>query len=114
MPTFVLALFSSLVGCTQPPVYSAISTVTVHTQDSHGTRQVNLTGDKLNAAKRCLTSTVEIPQEDSDPEVLQNIIMLQVKDRIGDRMFELYTDENFKGNKGKYYRNTCIFRIIRG
>ena len=38
--------------------------------------------------------------------------LLEIKDNRGIRNFELYTDVNLKGNKGKYYENRCILKII--
>jgi hypothetical protein len=113
MSTLVLAILTALTGCSKPPVYNGIASITVHTQDARGTSQVELTGEKLDKARKCLMRTEEITQDEGSSELLQSIIMIQVKDRIGDRMFELYTNENFKGNKGKYYRNPCIYTIIR-
>jgi hypothetical protein len=114
MSTLVLAILTSLSGCTSPPVYNGIANITVHTQDSRGTKQEELSGDRLDKARACLYRTEEVGQDEASAELLQSIIMIQVKDRLGDRMFELYTNENFKGNKGKYYRNSCIYSIIRG
>ena len=45
--------------------------------------------------------------------MLQEIILLEVKDRLGDRMFELTHEPLLLGNKGKYYHNMCIYRIVK-
>ncbi|MBX2802119.1 MAG: hypothetical protein KTR31_30845 [Myxococcales bacterium] len=111
--SLLLAASTLFSGCTKPPVYQAISGVIVHHQTASGTTKNELTGDQLEKAVGCLYSTTEIPEEQSKEELLQAIILLQVKDRLGDRMFELYTTHNFKGNKGKYYKNECIYSIIR-
>ena len=114
MAPLLVSLVTTLWGCTPPPVYNGITEVIVHTQTAGGTNKEELAGDKLARAKRCLYGTEEIDQVQSKQELLQAVILMQVKDRLGDRMFEFYTTENFKGNKGKYYRNNCIYGIIRG
>ncbi len=109
-----LVVAGQLAGCTKPPVYDGITTIIVHEQTLQGTARTELSGDKLLEATSCLYKTVEVQVEQSESEdLLQAMILLQVKDRHGDRMFEIFTDSNFKGNKGKYYRNDCILDIVR-
>jgi hypothetical protein len=114
MATLLVSLLTALWGCAPPPVYDQISGIIVHTQTADGTDKRELSGDTLARAARCLASTEEISQAQSNPELIEAVILLQVKDRFGDRMFEFYTTENFKGNKGKYYKNNCIYTVIRG
>jgi len=114
MSVLILSLVGHLAACTKPPVYNSIKGITVHEQTgTSGTNRTELTGEQLLAAANCLYSTAEIPQEESDEAFLNGMILLEVKDRLGDRMFELYTKQNFKGNHGKYYRNSCIYKIIQ-
>jgi len=101
-----------LTGCSAPPVFDGIDSVTVIVQTEMGTSKVELKGEQLDRARACLYDTEEIQQEEAKTELLQEILMLEVKDRSADRTFELYTDENFHGSK-KYYRNGCIFKIIK-
>ena len=103
----------ALSGCVTPPVFNGNAEIIVHKQTTAGTHKEKLEGDKLAKARNCLYSTTEVTAADSKQELLQEILILQVKDRVGDRMFELYTDENLKGNKGQYFKNTCVYRIIR-
>jgi hypothetical protein len=98
-----------LAGCSSPPVFDGIDSVTVIVQTEMGTSKVELKGDQLDKARSCLYGTEEIQQEEAKTELLQEILMLEVRDRSSDRTFELYTDENFHGSK-KLYRNTCIYR----
>lgn len=108
-----ILLSTALVGCTDPPVFNGITEVLIHTQTANGVKKDALEGEKLDRAKRCLYTTAEIQKGEAKPEVIQEVLLVEVKDRLGDRMFELYTDENFTGNKGKYYRNNCMYRIIK-
>lgn len=108
-----LLISAGLWGCTTPPVFNGIGEVVIHTQGANGVKKDSLELDKLERASQCLYSTVEIDKSQAKKEVLQELLMVEVKDRLGDRMFEFYTDENFKGNRGKYYRNTCLYRIIK-
>jgi len=107
------AALTLLTGCGESATYQGISGVTIHHQTAGGTSRKELKGDKLAEASACLYSTRTIPQEESSKELLATIYLIEVKDRLGDRMFEMYTDRNFKGNKGKYYENRCIYRIIQ-
>jgi hypothetical protein len=100
-------------GCTQPPVFNEITEIIVQTQGPSGIARETLTPEMRTQAASCLASTEEITQDQSKTELLQEILLIQVKDRFGDRMFEFTTDENMKGNKGKYYRNRCIYRLIK-
>jgi hypothetical protein len=100
-------------GCSAAPVFNTITEVVVHLQTPGGTSKETLTGDKLEQSKSCLYQTEEIDREESKSELLQEIVLIEVKDRYGDRMFEFYTDENLKGNKGKYYRNKCMWRLLK-
>jgi hypothetical protein len=111
---FSLGLVPALwTGCASPPVFTQITEVVIKTQGPSGVSYQPLTGEKLDRARGCLYHTEEIKKEDSKKEPLQEILLLQVKDRYADRVFEFYTDENLKGNKGKYYRNRCVFGIIK-
>ena len=100
-------------GCTQPPVFTSVAEVVIQTQTPGGISREALKGDRLERAKTCLYNTVEIQKDQGKPELLQEILLIQVKDRYADRVFEFVTDENLKGNKGKFYRNTCLYRIIK-
>ena len=60
-----------------------------------------------------LYQSTEVPEEQTLRELLQTTYLIEVSDAVGDRSFELYTTQNLKGNKGKYYVNTCIHDIIR-
>jgi hypothetical protein len=113
MVPLLVASLASVVGCTASPVYNTIGGVIVHSQSPGGTSKDELVGERLENARNCLYTTEEIENSEAKQELLQEILLVQVKDRYGDRMFEFYTDENFKGNKGKYYRNRCLYKIIK-
>jgi len=107
----VLMLLS---GCGETVTYRGISGIIIHHQTAGGTSKKELSGEKLQEAADCLYTTRTISQDESSKELLGTIYLIEVRDRFGDRMFEMYTDRNFKGNKGKYYENRCIYKIIRG
>jgi len=113
MSTLFVAL-TLLFGCTEAPVYQNITGVTIHTQTAAGTSRKALEGKKLKAAVNCLYSTQNIQESEASDELLGSIYILEVKDQFGDRMFELYTNENLKGNKGRFYRNSCIYGVLEG
>ena len=108
-----LLLSAGLLGCTEQPVFNGIAEIKIHIQTANGTKVDTLEGERLGRATNCLYSTAEIEQSQAKTEVIQEVILVQVKDRFGDRMFEYFTNENFKGGKGKYFRNSCMYRIIK-
>lgn len=108
----MLAGLLLFVGCTEPPVFTGIRAVTVIPQGSGGTTPVELSGEQLASVQECLYQTVEVRNDDLDPDLLQEILLVQVKDQRGDRLFELFTGSNFKGNK-KYYKSTCLYRLLK-
>lgn len=111
--TLLVTWLGAWVGCAQPPVFNTITEVIVKTQTPRGVSTMVLEGTQLQSATRCLADTMEIKQEETDDQLLtKEVLLIQVKDRLGDRLFELYTDENMK-NKGKYYRNKCIYELIK-
>lgn len=107
----LLLALPAFLGCEKPPIYNGITSVLVHNQTARGVTKTELTGDKLAKATRCLYRTEEITPEVASEDFLSTIILLQVRDKLGDRMFELYTSENLKGDKG-FYKNNCIYSII--
>src|SRR5688572_25487887 len=104
-PMVPLLLSAGLWGCSEPPVFNTITDITIKVQTPKGVDNDVYEGEKLERAKRCLYTTDEIESNQRKQEPIQEVLLLQVKDRNGDRMFELVTDENFSGGKGKYYYN---------
>lgn len=105
-------LVAGLTGCAQGPIFVDIKEVIVHTQTPGGTRDMPLEKEELQNAVRCLMTTKEIPQSEVKTDVIQEILLVQVKDRLGDRMFEFTTTENFSA-RGKFYKNDCMYMQIK-
>jgi hypothetical protein len=104
----------SLQGCAVQPVFQGITEITLNTQTSTGTHKIVLKDDRLKEAVECLEGkTTEIKPEAQSQDVLQEILLMGVKDKGGDRVFELTTSTNFSGNKGKFYSNDCIYRSLK-
>lgn len=112
--TLLTTALMLMLGCSQAPTFQGIRGVTIHHQTAGGTSKQVLGADDLHTAIQCLYTTTEIDQAESDDQLLQTIYLVEVSDRLGDRMFELYSMQNMKGNKGKYYQNRCIYKIIKG
>lgn len=109
----VYALPLLLAACGQSgPVFSGISAVKVRHMSTGGLSSTDLTGADLKAAVQCLGGTTEIAANDADELLLTTTYLLVIRDRMGDRNFELYTENNLKGNKNKYYANPCIHKIV--
>lgn len=112
--TLLSALFATLVACGSGPVFNGISTVKVrHIGMSAGLSETKLDAKKQAELINCLYNTTEVEEADTLRELLQTTYLLEISDGQGDRSFELYTQQNLKGNKGKYYVNTCVYPLIR-
>ncbi len=107
------AALTMLTGCAEAPTYQGISAVTVIRQTAQGTSRKELTGDDLDAVAQCLYSTQPVAQPEELTDLLGSIIILEVKDNMSDRMFELYSQQYMKGNKGNYYQNGCIYALTQ-
>lgn len=105
----------ALTGCMSGPVFNGITKVQVrHIGSSEGLTETEFDAKTQKKLIECLANgTREVTEVETARELLQTTYLLVITDRAGDRNFELYTARNLKGNKGKYYANTCIFPIIR-
>ena len=108
-------LLLALTGClSDPPLFAGISGVTVQHVSSNGLKRAPLEQTGLKKGIDCLYDTVEVSQEQTEErQLLQETYLIQVKDKFGDRNFELFTDRHMKGNKGKYYESRCIYDIVK-
>lgn len=103
---------AALTACASGPVFSGIHEVKVRHIGTGGLVQKSLTPDEAKRLTACLYNTREIAEEQALRDLLQTTYLLEISDSKGDRSFELYTMENLKGNKGKYYHNRCVYTII--
>ena len=102
-----------LLACGEAPTYQGISAVTVRRQTAQGTSKKELQGRDLDTIVGCLYQTEPVAQPEDLDDLLGSIVIVEVQDRVGDRMFELYSAQYMKGNKGKYYRNTCLYPLLQ-
>ena len=100
-----------LPACQDGAVFDRISSVRVRHIGPKGLMNKKLSEDKQRQLVNCLYTSKEI-QEDKDQPLLQTTYLLEINDHFGDRSFELYTRQNLKGNRGRYYLNTCVYPII--
>lgn len=108
----LLAVFTVQFGCGNDEVFNGINSVKVQQIGPNGLEQKFFEGPEEVKLKNCLNTSSEI-DEDEGKELLQSTYLIQVKDSSGERSFELYTASNLKGNKGKYYKNDCIYALVR-
>lgn len=107
-------LIGLLTGCTQEPLFNGIKAVTVQKISASGLQKAELTQTGLQKARQCLNQTTEVPQTATESRMLmQNTYMLIIIDNTGARNFEMLTDQHLKGNKQRYYENTCIAEIVQ-
>lgn len=111
----VASLGLLLAACSSGPTFSNIQSVKVTRVGGDGLQTVELDATHMRRALDCLYTTVEVGSNDADGTMLlQDVYLLEVQDAAGIRSFELYTARHLKGNKGKYYRNGCLYDIIAG
>lgn len=101
-----------LTACGEPPPFAGITSVKVRHIGESGLKETVFEGKKQQAIQACLYSSVEVPEEATLRDLLQTTYLIEVSDSNGDRSFELYTQKNLKGNKGRYYVNDCIYKMI--
>lgn len=106
-----LALFA---GCQSGPTFSGVQSVKVQRVGGDGLHGVELGATAQRRAHDCLYTTTEVTEEAVGNELLlQDVYLIEIRDNAGIRSFELYTARHMKGNKGKYYLNDCIYKIIQ-
>lgn len=105
-------LLAGTLGCGEQKTFNGISDVQVRQISAEGLQERTFEGEELNRLKNCLYKSQEIAK-DEGKQLLQSTYLIQVIDRNGERSFELYTESNMKGNKGKYYRNNCVYELVR-
>src|SRR5690606_21735674 len=104
-----------LMACNSGPTFSGIQSVKVTRVGGDGLQTIELDATHMRRAIDCLYSTQEVNSSDADGTMLlQDVYLLEVQDAAGIRSFELYTSRHLKGNKGKYYRNSCVYDVIAG
>ncbi|MBA2320906.1 MAG: hypothetical protein H0V89_07115 [Deltaproteobacteria bacterium] len=104
-----------LTGCgsTEPPLFEGITQVVILPVGSGGLKRTEVVGGDLSKVTSCLMrGTNEISAEKASEELLAVVYLVEINDKRGARAFELYTDKNLKGNRGKYYENKCIYELI--
>ena len=111
-----LPLLSGLLGlggCLPTgPTFNNITGITVQKVTADGLVNDELTDTKLQQTAQCLYQTQEVAEAGTEDMLLQETYLIQVKDNAGIRSFELYTRSNLKGNKGRYYTNRCIHKLV--
>lgn len=103
----------ALTACAPSGPFDGIRSVQVRHIGSGGLQDKKFPPNEMQKLVNCLYQTVEVAEEQTDRELLQTTFLVVVSDKLGDRSFELYTERNLKGNKGKYYTNTCIHSLIK-
>lgn len=114
MTTVLLTLGLLLTGCQQGPTFLNIESVKVQRVGSDGLHGVELSITEQRKLVECLYGTREVNPANAEDEILlQDVYLVEIKDKAGIRSFELYTANHLKGNKGKYYRNGCLYPLIK-
>lgn len=110
----VFATLLSLGGCLpEGPLFAGITKVKAKQVTVDGTKTVDFGDVIIRKVANCLYQSVEVSSGDAAENLLPEVYLVDVTDNAGTRTFELYTRENLKGNKGKYYRNRCLYGLIQ-
>lgn len=102
----------ALTACADNAPFQGISAVKVRHHGAAGLNEKALDDRAQKALIECLYRSVEVTEEQTLRDLLQTTYLIEVSDAHGDRSFELYTRQNLKGNKGKYYVNDCVYGIV--
>lgn len=100
-------------ACSNGAPFNKISSVKVRHIGAGGLKDKVFEGKTAESLVKCLYKTTETVEENTKQELLQTTYLIEISDNLGDRSFELYTMENLKGNKGKYYVNRCLYGLIQ-
>jgi len=112
LPTLLVA---ALVGCAPDgPTFVNVEAITVQQISRNGLEKEPISSQaQLQEMARCLYTSQEVTEEHSQTRnLLQTTYLLDIKDTHGIRSFELFTDQHLKGNKGNYYANRCLYKLI--
>ncbi|MEZ4321285.1 MAG: hypothetical protein R3F61_27665 [Myxococcota bacterium] len=105
-------VMGALTACESGPVFNRVTSVKVRHIGTSGLTETYLAPQQEKQMIKCLNETREIQENQALRDLLQTTYLLEIDDARGDRSFELYTTQNLKGNKGKYYVNRCVYRLI--
>ncbi len=102
-----------LAGCPELPVFSSIEDVTLRQGSSRGLSDRAVSRREKDRIKDCLAKTTpaEAPAG-QDVVPLDKPYLLLVTDRGQVKSFEQYTAVYLRGNKGRYFKNTCLHAIL--
>ena len=111
---FWVALWSSL-GCIAQSGASLDQArgLAVRQVTEHGLKSLDITREQRDMMTRCMRSTQEVGAGPSSPDPLYEPYLIEVQMPSGSMTFELYTPSHLKGNKGKNYRNGCMYDLLR-
>lgn len=106
LPTILLMA----IGCIEGPPFTEIQDISIRHIGANGLVKRDLDAKELSRAQACLIQkTREIKPEAALQELLPTTYLIEVTEKTEIRSFELYTQQNLKGNKGRYYHNPCIY-----
>ena len=106
--------FGLMLGCSANEAFSGIQSVKIRHNGSRGLETATMTSRQHDQLVQCLYQTMPLEDDSTaELELLPSTYLVQVKDNKGDRLFELYTKSNLKGNRGKYYQNLCLHPLVK-
>lgn len=105
----------SLLGCVAQsgPSLEQARGLTVRQVTEHGLKSLDITREQRDSMIRCMRSTRQASAAPTSPDALYEPYLVEVQMPGGSMTFELYTPSDLKGNKGKHYRNGCLYDLLR-
>lgn len=102
-----------LMGCPEIPVFGSVDDVTLRYGSSRGLQDRAISRRDKDRVKACLPNTKEAepPAPDSVTPVERPYLLL-VTDRGQVKSFEQHSERYLRGNKGRYFHNTCLHPIL--
>lgn len=91
-------------------LFAEVSEVVVFQQQPEGVARYDLDGERLREAIECLGQTRELRVAPEEPP-LDPIVLVEVVDRFGDRMFEPLSEHVIIGDRHRRYWSPCLASI---
>ena len=100
-----------LMGCPEIPVFRSIDDVTLRYGSSQGLKDRPVSRRDKDRIKACLLDTKEAPTPDEVTPIDRPYLLL-VTDQGQVKSLEQQSERYLRGNKGRYFHNTCLHPIL--
>jgi hypothetical protein len=90
------------------PIFADVTGIVLHRQGTDGDVIRDVLEDRrLEEAVECLELTRELGEQFEEPP-LEEVVLVEIADRYGDRMFQPYSAHLVAGNRRRHYWSPCL------